>query len=91
MNNVTRNKDRIITNIGERREESEEKVSGLEKELDAQNNVIIDLKEKLRRNREVLDEEAEVEKLVKDIEVLKIAIEAKEVQVGGISQENERL
>ena len=63
----------------------------MEKELDAQNNVIIDLKEKLRRNREVLDEEAEVEKLVKDIEVLKIAIEAKEVQVGGISQENERL
>ena len=91
MNNVTRNKDRIITNISERREESEEKVSGLEKELDAQNNVIIDLKEKLRRKGEVLDEQAEVEKLVKDIEVLKIAMEAKEVQVGGISQENERL
>ena len=91
MNNVTRNKDRIITNISERREESEEKVSGLEKELDAQNNVIIDLKEKLRRNGEVLDEQAEVEKLVKDIEVLKIANEAKEVHVEGISQENEQL
>jgi hypothetical protein len=49
MNIVTKNKDRMITNISEMREESEEKVSGFEKELNAQSNVMIDLKEKLRR------------------------------------------
>ena len=59
------------------REENEEKVSVMGKELDAQNNVIIDLKEKLRRNGEVLDEQQRLKSLSKILKSLKLPMKQK--------------
>ena len=89
--NVIVNKDRMISTVNEIRQENEEKCSKLENELSIQNTVMNELKLELELKNGYINQQAEVQKLVDDIEHLKMTNEEKENEVKTISKENDTL
>ena len=89
--NVIVNKDRMISTVNEIRQENEEKCSKLENELSIQNTVMNELKLELELKNGYINQQAEVQNLVDDIEHLKMTNEEKEYEIKTISKENESL
>jgi predicted RNase H-like nuclease (RuvC/YqgF family) len=82
--NVAANKDRMISTLNEMRQESEDKCSKLEQKID-------ELKENLTQKSNPVDEQEEIQNLVKDIEHLRVINEEKEHEIKNISRRNEKL
>ena len=81
--NVAANKDRMISTLNEMRQESEDKCSNLEQKLN-------ELNENLTQRINPVDEQEEIQNLVKDIEHLRVINEEKEHEIENISRRNEK-
>ena len=89
--NVSKNKERMISDLNGMRLESEEKYSKLEHQINDQDKVIVELKDKLEEKNEFQYQHEEILKLIDDIKHLKDTNDEKEVQLEEFSKENELL
>ena len=69
--NVSKNNERMISDLNEMRQESEEKCSKLEHQINDQDKVIVELKDKLKEKNEFQYQHEELIKLIDDIKHLK--------------------
>ena len=79
--NVMENKDRMISNLNEMREESEEKCSKLEHELNVRNTVLKELEDELEQKSNLVHEQEDVKELLNAIETPKHMNEGKELEI----------